>query len=210
MRRILWFLGLVFCLLVAAYAVTYFTGTPFHKPGKSAQHFLQYRPLLLGHIGGGMVAIVTGPWQFSLRLRKRRPELHRALGYLYVTGILAGGGFGLVMAIVSMGSWVAHVGFAALAISWICTTGIAVQAARRANYARHWAWMVRSFALTLAALTLRIELPSMMIGGLSFLTAYRIVAWSCWVPNLLVAEAVVRSSKLPEDIQKIRFNTIGA
>lgn len=50
--------------------------------------------------------------------------------------------------------------------------------------------MTRSFALTLAAVTLRIYLP-LLASQMSFLTAYLIVSWVCWVPNLLAAEWLV-------------------
>jgi hypothetical protein len=48
--------------------------------------------------------------------------------------------------------------------------------------------MIRSFALTFAAVTLRLYLPFPMIWGFEFIEGYRIIAWLCWVPNLLIAE----------------------
>jgi len=46
-------------------------------------------------------------------------------------------------------------------------------------------------ALTFAAVTLRLYLP--VLGGtLGFETGYPIVAWLCWVPNLIVAEWILR------------------
>ncbi len=53
-------------------------------------------------------------------------------------------------------------------------------------------WMIRSYAMILAAVTLRIHLPILAAYFQGFEPAYQIVAWSCWVPNLLVAELVVR------------------
>jgi hypothetical protein len=47
---------------------------------------------------------------------------------------------------------------------------------------------VRNFSLTLAAVTLRIYMPSSMIAGVPFEVAYPLVAWLCWAPNLLIAE----------------------
>ena len=48
--------------------------------------------------------------------------------------------------------------------------------------------MVRNFALTFAAVTLRLYLPASMVAGLAFERAYPVIAWLCWVPNLIVAE----------------------
>ena len=49
--------------------------------------------------------------------------------------------------------------------------------------------LIRNFSLTLAAVTLRLQLP-LYIGafGLDFESAYQVVSWTSWVPNLLVAE----------------------
>jgi hypothetical protein len=53
--------------------------------------------------------------------------------------------------------------------------------------------MIRSYALTFAAVTLRIWLPLFQNGfGMEFISAYVIIAWLCWVPNLLWAEWYVR------------------
>jgi hypothetical protein len=60
----------------------------------------------------------------------------------------------------------------------------------------HREWMIRSFALTLAAVTLRIYLPVSLLSGVEFLDAYPVIAWACWVPNLLIAEAVIRAGRV--------------
>jgi hypothetical protein len=54
--------------------------------------------------------------------------------------------------------------------------------------------MIRSFALTLAAVALRVYLPSALAAGIEFETAYPIIAWLCWVPNLLVVEFLIGRS----------------
>jgi hypothetical protein len=65
-------------------------------------------------------------------------------------------------------------------------------AALRRDIPTHRAWMVRSYALIYAAVTLRIALPLLVIAFGDFLPAYRAVAWLSWVPNLLWAEWHVR------------------
>jgi hypothetical protein len=68
-----------------------------------------------------------------------------------------------------------------------------VIAIRQGRIADHRDWMLRSYALTLAAVTLRLYLPASQIAGISFLIAYPAIAWLCWVPNLLVAEWMTRT-----------------
>jgi hypothetical protein len=48
--------------------------------------------------------------------------------------------------------------------------------------------MVRNFSLTFAAVTLRLYIPASVFAGIDFAVAYPIIAWLCWLPNLLVAE----------------------
>ena len=58
------------------------------------------------------------------------------------------------------------------------------------DFVAHERWMIRSFALTLAAVTLRIYLPIAIIQnhGEFPVDAYRLIAWAAWVPNLIIAE----------------------
>jgi hypothetical protein len=60
--------------------------------------------------------------------------------------------------------------------------------------------MIRSFALTFAAVTLRIYLPLAIIQnqGEFPLDAYRAIAWLAWVPNLIVAELVIATLRKPK------------
>jgi hypothetical protein len=51
--------------------------------------------------------------------------------------------------------------------------------------------MLRSYALTLAAVTLRLYLPAFEMAGYSFDVSYPLISWIAWVPNLLVVEWVV-------------------
>jgi hypothetical protein len=48
--------------------------------------------------------------------------------------------------------------------------------------------MIRSYALTLAAMMLRLYVPSAVVAGIPFESAYPLISWLCWVPNLIVAE----------------------
>jgi hypothetical protein len=48
--------------------------------------------------------------------------------------------------------------------------------------------MIRSFALTFAAVTLRLYIPASEALGLAFEPAYLAIAFLCWVPNLAAAE----------------------
>jgi Predicted membrane protein (DUF2306)/Aspartyl protease len=90
---------------------------------------------------------------------------------------------------------VTHLGFGALAVAWLFCTIRGYLAIRGGDDVVHRAWMMRSFALTFAAVMLRIILPLELAFGIPFPVAYKIVSWACWVPNLLVAEWCVRAGR---------------
>ena len=145
------------------------------------------------HIFAGGIALLTGWSQFSSRLRISRLSLHRTLGKIYVTAVLISGLAGLYIAHYATGGAVSRWGFGLLAIAWLTTTGAAFSKIKSMEIDAHQNWMIRSYALAFAAVTLRIYLPLMQaVMGMNFIDAYRIVAWLCWVPNLLAAELMVR------------------
>jgi len=163
-----------------------------------ADHILNRRTAFLIHVILAPIALALGTFQFMPRLRQRYLALHRWSGRIYALACIGGGISGLVMALNAVGGPVAGWGFGLLAVLWIATTAQAVRLAIARDIARHREWMMRSFALTLAAVTLRLQLPFLLVGGLSYPDASVIVAWSCWVPNILLVQWVLsrRSTRL--------------
>jgi hypothetical protein len=62
-----------------------------------------------------------------------------------------------------------------LAVSWIVTTSMAYQHIRAGNVRIHQDWMIRSYALALAAVTLRVYLPISQIFGFEFEESYQAI-----------------------------------
>lgn len=158
-------------------------------------HHLEARALALyAHIGLAPVALALIPLQLAPGLRARRPGLHRVAGRVYGLAVLVSGIGGLVIATGANGGPVAQIGFGLLGLLWLAITIRAVLLARAGRITAHRAWMVRSAALTFAAVTLRVYLP---IGTAlaEFEPAYRVIAWACWVPNLALAEWWLRRGR---------------
>ena len=153
------------------------------------------RPFLALHVAGAATALLIGGFQFLPAVRRRRP-LHRWLGRVYATGCIAGGAAGLVLATGTTAGPFAGLGFGLLAVTWIYTTGQAWLAARGRRFDEHRRWMIRSFALTFAAVTLRLYLPFPPMMGFTFVEGYRVIAWLAWVPNLALAELYLRRDAL--------------
>ena len=144
------------------------------------------------HITGMLFAVLAGPFQFRPRLRARHRGVHRALGKLYVAGAIVGALGGLYMAQFSASGPPSDLGFALLAIAVLVTTTLGFVRIRQGRVQSHREWMVRSYALIFAAVTLRLEV-AFLEQAFGEHDGYAIVAWACWVPNLAFAEWLIRA-----------------
>lgn len=163
------------------------------------------------HIASGVVALAIGPLQFVRRLRRHRPRLHRVIGRAYLVAVFSSAAFALVIAPFSAAGLVALFGFSSLAGWWMVTGVHALTAARRRDFAGHQAWMIRNYALTFAAPTLRLWLALLIaiqivqasvVGNeadvqAAYANAYAAVPFLCWLPNVVVAEWLIRRRGLP-------------
>ena len=153
---------------------------------------LDDRPVaFLVHVGSGITALLLGGIQFVTRLGVRR-KWHAAAGRLYVVACLAGAISGLIIAWYSSAGPVATAGFSGLAVAWFVTTAMGLREILAGRVAAHRRWMVRSYAVTLAAVTLRIMLPMLIPMGVDFVEGYRVISFLCWIPNLILAEIWIR------------------
>lgn len=174
---------------VAAYAAIGYAVLPLGAlvPPELKASFELHPVGIYTHVFAAAVALALGPFQFSARLRERNLQLHRWMGRLYLgVGVLLGGLAGLYMSQHALGGIVARLGFASLAACWIGTGLAAYLAIRRNDIASHRQWMVRNFALTLAGVSFRLYSPVLFAAGVPFDIAYPVVAWLCWIPNLVV------------------------
>jgi hypothetical protein len=132
--------------------------------------------------------LVFGPWQFWAALRARRPGLHRATGWGYALCVLIGGLSALPLAVGANGGPVAQVGFGLLGLLWLGATAMALVQIRAHRMAAHRRWMLRSFALTIAGITLRLQIVAGQAFGVPVEVFYTALAWTCWVPQALLLE----------------------
>lgn len=190
LTRIGWSLLVILCLGVAAYSARYLLHPP-QTPAQALGNPLGV-PWLVVHVAGSVVALALGAVQFIPGWRRGGNSPHRWIGRTYVVCCLIGGAAGLILALGSSAGPIATAGFGALAVLWIAVNILGWRAALQGRFAEHRRWMIRSWALTLAAVTLRLYLPTVMILGLPFVPWYRAIAFLCWVPNLIAAELWLR------------------
>jgi uncharacterized membrane protein len=187
---IMWLCAAALSAGIAIYSYRYLPGIGPRPTMILANLFA--RPWLAVHVAGAATALLVWPIQFVPRLRMRRPKLHTWVGRIYVVGCLIGGASGLIVAFGSTAGPIATAGFGTLSIVWIITNIQGWRFAVTRRFDRHRAWMIRSFALTFGAVTLRLYLPLFPLLGVSFLDGYRADSILSWVPNLIIAELYIR------------------
>jgi len=187
---IAWMLLAILCLGVAAYSARYLLHPP-QTPAQALGNPVGV-PWLFVHVAGAVTALVLGSLQFLPALRRGAGPPHRWVGRVYVAGCLVGGAAGLILAPGSHAGPIASAGFGSLGAIWIGVTLMGWRAAMQGRFTEHRRWMIRSWALTLAAVTLRLYLPTVMVLDLPFLPWYRAISFLAWVPNLVVAELWLR------------------
>jgi hypothetical protein len=146
------------------------------------------------HIITAPIALAIAPFQLSKRFRAHSIRRHRLMGKVYCIAVLLAGITGVIIGFTARGGLIAQSGFVLLGVIWLLATFRALQVVLRGQIALHQEWMIRSIALTFAGVTLRVLLPAQLLAGISIDVAYPVVAWLCWVPNLVVAEYVIRRS----------------
>ncbi|RIV35812.1 DUF2306 domain-containing protein [Flagellimonas lutimaris] len=149
-----------------------------------------------GHISFGGLALLIGWSQFIKKLRAKRLNLHRNLGKVYVIAALISGLCGVYLGFFATGGIVSSLGFISLGVIWLFTTLRAYIAVKNKDLSLHQGMMIYSYAACFAAVTLRIWLPFLTIVFGEFLIAYKIVAWLCWVPNMIFAQIWVKKKGL--------------
>lgn len=188
----LWSLGALLCVFLALFSYRWFLPFGFRPPAILANALA--RPWLYLHIAGAATALLIAPVQLLPALRRRGRPWHRLLGRAYITACLVGGVGGLVSAFGSTAGPVAISGFAVLAVVYLAVNAVGWLRATQRRFLKHRRWMIYSFAMTSAAVTLRIELQLFVLSHMSFGDAYRAVAWVSWLGNLAVAELYLRSA----------------
>jgi uncharacterized membrane protein len=194
----------ILAFLVAGYAIVqYLIIGPEHAGLVQAKiteslmnlNALWYNMLTI-HVISSVITIIIGPFTLSRKFREKNLKRHRILGKAYLIGILIGGGTGLYLAFYATGGIISTFGFGTLSILWLLTAYYALSSIKKRQVEVHRQWMIRNYSLTFAGVALRLWLLVFVIlfGEENFETSYTIIAWLCWVPNLLFAEWWIQST----------------
>ena len=169
----------------------------FEDPVRGAANYWTMRGWLLMHMSGGMLALLTGPWQFWTGFRARYARLHRWTGRLFLCGVAVGCIGALRMAVATTFGWAFGFALVALATAWATTAGMAYYAILRGRVAIHKEWMVRAYVVTFAFVTFRLLND---YGPTSHLQPPNdraiTVGWASWVLPLLATEVILQLRRM--------------
>jgi len=160
--------------------------------------WLDFKWPLIGHISGGIIALVLGPFQFWKTLRNKYLKAHRISGRVYVGAIM--------VAVISSTylswtsalaiSWPWALALQTLAFVWFLTTAMALISVKRKRMQQHQEWMIRSYVVTFAFVTFRFLSDMPAIQALGPFTEYGpAVGWVSWTIPLLITEVLISWKK---------------
>jgi uncharacterized membrane protein len=149
------------------------------------------------HVFSSILALAAGFTQFSNYILKNYKHLHRTIGKIYVINILLiNFPSGMVLAVYANGLLPTKIAFVTLDCLWFWFTFRAYIAIRKKKIKEHKEFMIRSYALTFSAITLRTwKIILSSVFNMDPLTLYMIDAWMGFVPNLLFAEWLIRRKR---------------
>lgn len=192
--------GLLFCALMSRIVYPYFSfsyDVDFLLTKQTILHNDVWRIAFYTHISSSLFVLLIGVFQFVKQILKKHPVWHRFLGKTYIILTLTiSAPSGLIMSFYANGGSWARLSFVIVSALWWWYSYLAYKYAKEKNFRLHLANIYRSYSLTLSAITLRTYvfiLPCIM--NLHGKDMYIFVSWTSWIPNLIIAELLIRYSK---------------
>jgi len=193
------FLGILF--LIATYfvidrAFPYFLNFSFEQ---YQDYYWPNKWWLVGHLLGGAVALILGPFQFSTTFRNRFMTLHRNLGKAFIISILIASLSAIYMSFyvapqVNV-SW--SISLFVLALVWLVSVLLAYRMIRLKRISQHKEWMIRANIITVAFVLFRFLNESGFIRELmpTFVERGPACIWMSWAIPLFFAEVIMQWRK---------------
>jgi len=142
------------------------------------------------HVYSSIFALLAGFTQFNHTIQEKYPKIHKRMGILYVYVVLfLSAPSGIFIGFYANGGLTAKISFIILGILWFAFTIKGILLIRTKNINLHRNFMLRSFALAVSAITLRLwKVVLIFAFEPNPMDVYKIIAWLGWIPNLLLIE----------------------
>jgi hypothetical protein len=185
-------------LALAIYYVWRNVGRYLEVSPDSYRYLWPKRMWLWLHLGGGTLAVLSGPFQFVARLRRTYPRVHRWTGRLYLAGLLVASAGASVMVVTTPLGWTTAYAFVVMIGAWLATALMGWLAIRRRQIEVHRAWMRRNYIITFAFVSFRLvtgHVPGIQQLG-TIMEVFTTFGWMSWVVPLLLSEVWVSAWQL--------------
>lgn len=149
-----------------------------------------YLAIFYTHVLSAIFVLLAGFTQFNTTVLNKYPKIHRNIGKLYVFVILLlASPSGFFIGLHANGGLYSKISFVTLAILWFYFTLKGFISIKNKQILQHKSYMLRSFALTFSAITLRFwKVILVYLFHPSPMDVYQIIAWLGWIPNILIVE----------------------
>jgi hypothetical protein len=187
-RRVVGAVIVVLSLLFIYRALRFFSFSP-EVLGK----YFPFKWIIMGHVAGGLLALLLGPLQLSRTFRARYRRVHRVIGRVYVSAVGVGALCALILASTTAPAvgWAYALSLHMLASVWGVSALLAWRTAVHRRFGQHEEWADRSYIATVAfvAQSLLLEIP--LIAGLgSFAEVSTTIIWSSWTVPMFVYDCL--------------------
>jgi uncharacterized membrane protein len=183
--------------VAVAFVLKYVFHYYLHYEAASFDPYWPRRSGLLLHITGGMIALLTAPWQFFTGFTGKSMNVHRYTGRIFLAGVTAGVTGATYLAFTTTLGWAFGFGILGLAAAWASTTGMAYYAIRKGLVEIHKEWMVRAYVVTFAFVTFRVFSdygPTSHLKPAGDLAIT--LAWASWVVPLFITELILQLRRM--------------
>ncbi len=199
MKKTLFIILAVFCVLIGLYPFIYFFvdrsfGFLHFKPKDVLQN-LFWNIGFYTHIIFGGLSLLIGWTQFIPKWRNINLKRRRNIGKLYIILLFLSSLTGIGIATKHNGGISTAMGFVSVGFIWFLTTFLAFTSIKKRDFAMHQKMMIYSYDACFSAVILRSYLPTLQGIFQDFIIAYRIVAWLCWIPNIIFAYIITKNIK---------------
>jgi len=186
----------IFCVLMLQITLQYYPinfDVAFLRIKQQYIHLGYYKLAFYIHVVFSIFCLLAGFTQFSTKIKSNFPKLHKYIGWIYIVTILFfAAPSGLIIGYFANGGFWSQLAFCTLAMLWFIFTLKALIYIKKGDYKKHQIFMIRSFALTLSAITLRAwKYIIVLFFQPRPMDVYQIVAWLGWVLNLFIAEIII-------------------
>jgi uncharacterized membrane protein len=190
-ERAIWWYVLVAATVVGLFSMRYVLPNPPFFLHQMRNHFLLPRELTM-HAIAGSIALLLGPWQLLPYLRTAHPRVHRWLGRIYVADVLVAWLLALLLMPTVATGFPAASAFFLAGLLWIGCAALGVVAIRRGDVRAHRRWMLRSYAMAFAAVTIRLYVHPARELGIPFEYRYPAGLWLAVLTNIAAVETMLR------------------